>query len=141
MPPAKRTNRSGPVRHNTKMEKRQHPQQVVTDNTNVNNQSLLSAIQDLTKKVDEQGEEINELNPHNQPIFYASVYEHITPPQAPKASNKRSSGSNMEGTLPRKLIFEVKENDSQCDYIPMNNEELLNFFTNYERISHIRLLK
>ena len=63
MTPAKRTNRSGPVRHNTKMAKRQHPQQVVTDNINVNNehQSLLSAIQDLIKKVDEQREEINEL--------------------------------------------------------------------------------
>ena len=92
--------------------------------------------------MDEQGEEIIELKPHNQPIFYASVYEHITPPPDPKTSNKRSSGSNMEGTLSRKLIFEVKENDSQCDYIPMNNEELLNFFTNYERISDcVNLLK
>ena len=92
--------------------------------------------------MDEQGEEIIELKPHNQPICYASVYEHITPPPDPKASNKRSSGSNMEGTLSRKLIFEVKENDSQCDYMPMNNEELLNFFTNYERISDcVNLLK
>ena len=37
MPPAKRTNRSGPVRYNTKKAKRHHPQHVVTDNINVNN--------------------------------------------------------------------------------------------------------
>jgi hypothetical protein len=63
MPPAKITNRSGPVRHNTKKAKRHHPQHVVTDNINVNkgHQSLLSAIQDLIKKVDEQGEDIKEL--------------------------------------------------------------------------------
>jgi hypothetical protein len=63
MPPVKITNQSGPVRHNTKQAKREHPQQVVTDNINVNNghKSLLSAMQDLIKKVDEQGEEIKEL--------------------------------------------------------------------------------
>ena len=63
MPPAKRTNLSGTVRHNAKKTKRHHPHHVVTDNINVNkgHQSLLSAIQYLIKKVDEQGEEIKEL--------------------------------------------------------------------------------
>jgi len=67
MPPGKRTNRSGTERHNTKKAKHHHPQ-VVTDVFNVNNgrqssipSDLLSAIQDLIKKVDEQGQEIKEL--------------------------------------------------------------------------------
>jgi hypothetical protein len=67
MPPGKRTNRSGPEQHNNKKAKHRCPQ-VVTDVFNVNNgrqsstpNALLSAIQDLIKKVDEQGQEIKEL--------------------------------------------------------------------------------
>jgi len=54
-----------------------------------------------------------------QPICYASVYEQITP-QAPTAIKKRSSITNMEGILPRKLSFEEKENDNQSDYLPIS---------------------
>ena len=63
MPPADRTNRSGPERLKTKKAKLQHLR-VVTDVFNVNNgqqsstpSALLSAIQDLIKKVDELGQD------------------------------------------------------------------------------------
>ena len=63
MPPANRTYQSGPERHKTKKAKLQHPQ-VVTDVFNVNNgqqsstpSALLSAIQDLIKKVNELGQD------------------------------------------------------------------------------------
>ena len=67
MPPARKTNRSGSERHNKKKAKHQGPQ-VITDVINVSNgqrsstpSALLSANQDLIKKIDEQGQEIKEL--------------------------------------------------------------------------------
>jgi hypothetical protein len=64
--------------------------------------------------------EFRPLQPDVEPIYYASLYEHITPPQAPKANKKRSSATNMEGILPRKLTYEEKEN--QSDYLPLSNQ-------------------
>jgi hypothetical protein len=135
MSPAKITNRSGQVRHNTKKAKRHHPQQVVTDNINVNNghQSLLSAIQYLIKKVDEQGEGIkefqqtsnisvgrtttsSELNTsNNRNITHAGMFPHIravTPSQRQTILEGRYI--NLASLLlDNETIQEFKEVDSE----------------------------
>ena len=101
-----------------------------TSSSNVSNRTQISS--------DTHSKEFRPLQPVVEPIYYASVYEHITPPQAPKAIKKRSSATYMEGIVPRQLTYEEKGNQSDylplsnhSDYLPMNNQELLNFFSDY----------
>ena len=110
-----------------------------TSSSNVSNRTQISS--------DTHLKEFRPLQPVVEPIYYASVYEHIASPQAPKAIKKTSYATNMEGIVPRKLTYEEKENQSdylplpnqgdylplcnQSDYLPMTNQELLNFFSDY----------
>lgn len=101
-----------------------------TSSSNMSNRAQISSNTHL--------KELRPLQAVVEPIYYPSVYEHITPPQAPKAMKKRSSATYLEAIVPRQLTYEEKGNQSdylplsnQSDYLSMTNQELLNFFSDY----------